>query len=932
MVHLVRRTARRLAVYWHILSRRDRVTSEMDEEMRFHVEMQTERLMKEHGLPVEEARRRALVNFGGVEKFKAAGQDVYGLRWLDALGLDLKLGGRMLVKYPGLTVVGGLAMAFAICVGTVIFQVLALLLAPSLPLPAGDRIVEIRNRDVVANNDEPRALYDFGVWRGTLRSVTELGAWRDVTHNLIVLHPSAQNPRTGAPAVAGDARLVTVAEITASGFRVAGAAPLMGRVLVEADEQSAAPPVAVIGYEVWRTRFGSDPAVLGRSVQLGSEQVTVVGVMREGFEFPVAHDVWMPLRAEMLTQAPRSGPEVTIFGVLAPSATIETAQAELSTVGRTAAIEQRATHEHLQPRVQSYAKLFFSAPAADEFGTFLSIYVFVVLLVVLVCSNVALLMFARAATRENELMMRTALGANRIRIVVQMFAEALVLGGVAAAAGLVAADVVLRVWGLQFLEVNLGRLPFWYDLRVSPGAVLFALGLTVFGSAIAGVLPALKVTRGMGSRMKEAAAGAGGLQFGGVWTAVIVAQVAVTVAFPAIVYTVQRQAIHIETFDVGFADKEFLAVRVQTDPTISGSSNPDAAQRAAFAATLQELRRRVAARPEVAGVGFVGSLPREARPERLIELSDDPSVTGQPSGAATGDAPPPFREVTIARIEPSYFDVLGAPVLAGRAFTAADLAPGVAVAIVDQGFVDQVLQGRNPIGRQVRYLDDGDKATANTNPWFEIVGVVKDLGIGSPFRRNRAAGFYTPVSPEQFNQLYLLVHARGEPMALSPLLREIAAGVDPTLRLSSFQRVDEVLNGPLWFIGLWLRVSMVMTAVALLMSLAGIYAVMSFLVARRTREIGVRVALGASRVSVVGAIFRRPLIQVGLGILVGAALIAAGGNLETEMPGLTGVFTLTDLAMLVAYAVVMLGVCLLACVVPTRRALGVEPTIALRID
>ena len=512
----------------------------------------------------------------------------------------------------------------------------------------------------------------------------------------------------------------------------------------------------------------------------------------------------------------------------------------------------------------------------------LSIYVFALLLVVLVCSNVALLMFARAATRENELVMRSALGASRSRIVVQMFAEALVLGVVAAVVGLVAADVALRTWGLEFLEINMGRLPFWYDLRVSPGTVLFALGLTVLGSAIAGVMPALKVTRGMGSRLKQAAAGAGGLQFGGVWTAVIVAQVAVTVAFPAIVYMVQGQSRHIQTFDVGFADEEFLAVRIETETPIGGSSNPDAArdeQRAAFGATLEELRRRVAARPEVAGVTFVGSLPREARAERLIELSDDPSVTGQSSGAASADAPPPFREVTIARIEPSYFDVLGAPVLAGRAFTAADLAPGATVAIVDQGFVDQVLQGRNPIGQQVRFLDDGDKATANTNPWFEIVGVVKDLGIGTPFRKDRAAGFYMPATPERFSQVYMLVHARGEPMALSPQVREIAAAVDPTLRLSDFQRVDEVLKGPLWVIGLWMRITIVMTAVALLLSLSGIYAVMSFIVARRTREIGVRVALGASRLSVVGAIFRRPLIQVGLGILAGAALIALAATI-----------------------------------------------------
>ena len=183
-------------------------------------------------------------------------------------------------------------MAFGICVGTVIFQMLSIFLYPSLPLPQGDRLVQIRNWDVAAKSAEPRALHDFNVWRSTLRSVTELGAWRNVTRNLIVTE--------------GDARPVQVAEITPSAFRVADGTPLMGRVLTEADERPGAPSVAVIGYDVWRTRFGSDPAVLGRTVQLGTEHVTVVGVMREGFAFPIAHELWTPLRID--NGARRRGP------------------------------------------------------------------------------------------------------------------------------------------------------------------------------------------------------------------------------------------------------------------------------------------------------------------------------------------------------------------------------------------------------------------------------------------------------------------------------------------------------------------------------------------------------------------------------------------------------------------------------------------------
>ena len=606
-------------------------------------------------------------------------------------------------------------------------------------------------------SDEQRALHDFNVWRSTLRSVTELGAWRDVTRNLIVTE--------------GDARPVQVAEITPSAFRVADGTPLMGRVLMEADERPSAPSVAVIGYDVWRTRFGSDPAVLRRSVQLGTEHVTVVGVMREGFAFPVAHDVWTPLRIVNDAHAPRSGPAISVFGLLAPGATLETAQAELTAVGQRVASEQPSTHAQLQPHVAPYA-MPDAGPSQDndEIGIFASIYFFAVMLLVLICSNVALLLFARAATRQSELTVRMALGASRSRIVAQLFAEALVLGGVAALAGLLAAHVVLQNWGLTFLEVNYGRLPFWYDVSLSPATVLFALGLTVLGSAIAGVMPALKVTRRMGSRLKQATAGAGGLQFGGIWTVVIVVQVAITVAFPAVVYVEQGQLRHIQTFDAGFPTEEYLAARIQLDTPTASGENTDAAReahRAAFAGRLEELRRRVAAEPGVAGVTFVDRLPRTARPESYIELPEDANRKAPVGGSGEPDTP--LREATVARIDPSYFDTLETSVLAGRAFGAADLTPGTQVAIVDQGFVDQVLQGRNPIGQQVRFSNRSDPTKA-PNPWMEIVGVVKELGMGTPTRVGRAAGLYLPSTPERFGRVYLMVHLRADPLTFAPKL------------------------------------------------------------------------------------------------------------------------------------------------------------------
>jgi hypothetical protein len=285
----------------------------MNEEVRFHIDMETEKLVREEGLEPGEARRRALVAFGGVERHKEALRDGRGVAWLGGVSLDLRLGFRLLVKYPGLTMIGSLAMAFAIWVGAVTFELLAMFIFPTLPLPGGDRIVQLQNWDVQANDPEPRALHDFLVWRETLRSVTDLGAYRDVSRNLITRD--------------GGSRPVAVAEITASGFRIAPGPPLLGRGIVAADERAGAPPVVVLGYDVWRTRFGSDPGVVGRTVQLGETYPTVVGVMPEGYAFPVAHELWTPLRPGAFVPAPREGPGITIFGRLAPGATLAEARA-----------------------------------------------------------------------------------------------------------------------------------------------------------------------------------------------------------------------------------------------------------------------------------------------------------------------------------------------------------------------------------------------------------------------------------------------------------------------------------------------------------------------------------------------------------------------------------------------------------------------------
>jgi hypothetical protein len=468
--------------------------------------------------------------------------------------------------------------------------------------------------------------------------------------------------------------------------------------------------------------------------------------------------------------------------------------------------------------------------------------------------------------------------------------------------------------------------------------VLYVGGLTLLGAAIAGVLPALKVTDGLGTRLREGTAG-GGRRFGGLWTAVIVTQIAVTAAFPALAVVEQWELLRIRSADVGFRSEQYVAMQLELDAAVGPGADTGAARaahRIRYGATLEELRRRVAAEPDVAGITFVDRLPHMYHPERRIEVQDASAVAG-PDGAALSAVPrDSLPEASIALIDPTYFDVLQAPVLAGRGFNNGDVAHAAPVAIVDRSFVEQVLRGRNAIGRRVRFAamqNAADGEADEPHPWFEIVGVVKDLGMTHPSHRSRAAGIYLPGGLESNNPFYMVVHARGDPMALVPQVRAIAAAVDPTLRLSEIQRVDQLTDGVLWFLGLWLRITLLLTAIALLLSLSGIYAVMSFTVARRTREIGIRVALGANARTVIASIFRRPLAQVGVG--VGAGTLLAGLMFLAGRHATVGAhFTVSarGVALLALYAALILGVCLLACVAPTRRALAVQPMEALRVE
>ena len=918
--------------------------AEMDDEFAHHIWLRT-RDLERTGLAPAEALRRARLEFGNPERFKDEGRAARGLRPFDRIHvswLDFKLGFRMLARYPGLTLVGGLAMAFAIWTGAGTFEIVKQILSPTLPLDEGHRVVGLRLWDVQRNREEPRALHDFAAWRESLESVEDLGAFRTLERNLIT------SRETGEP--------VEVAEISASAFRVARVRPLLGRALVEADEQPGAPAVAVVGHDVWRKRFEGDPNIVGRTVRLGAMPTTIVGVMPEGFAFPVAQSLWAPLRLSPLDHQRRQGPELRVFGRLADGASLADARAELETVGRRATAEFRDTHEHLRPQVMPYAQSIVDVQGMERVAT-MSANLPVLLLLVLVCANVALLMFARAATRESEIVVRTALGASRARIVTQLFAEALVLGGLAAAVGLAAASGGIR-WAMTVMEgtfLNGGKLPFWFRPGLSTTTLVYAILLTVLAAVIAGVVPALKVTRGLQARLKEVGAGGSGLKFGGLWTAVIVAQIAVTVAFPVVTWAVRQDAMQIRAMQLGFPEREYLSLRIEMDREASvdaarwrdahaGADSARAAFLERYRQSYVELERRLAADPAVAGIAFADRLPRMYHPHRLVDLDEGGEAPLHPQW--------PAHRVSSAQVGPGFFRALQTRIVSGRDFTPAEHAEGRGPVageegkevprgarggpvIVNEAFVQRHLGGRNPIGRRVRYrmLEEWSVRRLGEPdvPWYEIVGVVPNLGtVAQPSADGdpKVAAVYHPVPAGAAYPGTIAVHVRGsDAAAFIPKLRAYATAADPTLRLYDVRRLSETSDAELYFLSFWFRLLVFVTLIALTLSLAGIYAVMSFTVARRTREIGIRIALGATPRRVALATFRRPLTQVALGILTGA--VALGGLLTMASGRL---LSAKAFAILAGYSLVMLAICLLACIIPTRRALRVQPTEALRYE
>jgi len=738
-------------------------------------------------------------------------------------------------------------------------------------------------------------------WRREMKTVGEIGAFRTIPRNMTV---------AGGPVEA-----VEVAQITADGFNITGVKPVIGRAIGAADESAGAPPVVVIGYDVWHSRFGGDASVLGRELRLGNVVHTIVGVMPEGYGFPVNHRYWIPLTTDAAWFGPRESPEVYIFGRLRDGVRMEQAQAEISVLGAQAARALPLTHARLRPRVMPYAHpiLDIESITTRDFAAMQSV---ISMLVLIVAVNVGVLVYARTATRQREIAVRTALGASRRRIVGQLFIEALVLSAAASAAGIgLARFGIAQGFAIYAANAN-GAVPYFLNFDMPLAAYLYVGMLTVLAAVVAGVLPALHATGRRAQDTLKQASGTDGLRLGRVWTVMIVAQVAIAMIGLPVTIKISLDAIQGGLTKANYREESFLAATVSADPDPPAGMTASAYARESvlrLEKSKDDLVTGLEAEPAVDDVTVAATVPgAEPRARTAID-----GTFNSPSGTV---------DVCSNSVATDFFDAFGARVIAGRALRDGDGTGSTQAIVVNRAFVNQLLGGANAVGRRMHYVEAGGREPAKgTTTQYEIVGVVTDLGTNSI-----KSDLIEPVIYHLLRsstRATVLIRMRGnDPLPFSSRLRDLTSALDPTLRLR-IVTFSEMKRRGVVALRLMLLGASLLVVTVLLLSAAGIYAMMSFTVSQRRKEIGIRAALGADARQLLGSIFTKVALQLASGVAVGIVLaLLIDRASDGEMLGSLG------LRLLPITALVMVMVGFFATIGPARRGLRIQLTEALRAD
>ena len=878
--------------------------AEIVEELAQHAEDRYRELLS-GGAGEAEGRRIALDEVGGhellarelraVERADAPEPVVLGAgskgRWLAGLGQDLRYGFRTLCKNPGFTAIAMLALALGIGANTAIFSVVNGVLLRPLAYPDPDRLLRIYETTPKYGGSSV-AYPNFLDWRRESRSFTDMGAARNDDLNF-----------TGA----GQPEQVSGEYVSASLFPVLGVSPFLGRNFLPAEDRQGAACAVILSNGFWKRRLGADPNILGKALTLNAASCTVAGVLSADFRFSESAQVYVPIEQwnSVGLRTREEHPGLRVIGRLKPGATIEAAQAELASICNGLARmypKTNAGHGAKVVRMKD-AIVGYIRP------TLILLVGAVGFVLIIACANVANLLLARATARKREFAIRAALGADRRRVVRQLLTESVLLSVGAAMIGL-----LLARWGTSLvLAAAPGSLPRSGEIGIDPYVLLFTLAVSVVTGVLFGIAPAFHgANTNPREFLKEGARGAGGGRHRaeGVFVVVEIGLAVVLLAGAGLMIESLWRLWQVEP---GFNTRNVLTTKVALSPKVMASP-------LGIRLAYQQLLERVAAIPGAQSVAITSVVP----------LSENDSEI--PFWPGTGPQPAQDRMMSAMFYiaTPDYPSVMQFPLRRGRFFTDRDDLSSPPVAVIDDVLARHIFPGQDPIGRQISLMVVGPVQIVG------VVGHVKHWGLDSDDTAKVRDQIYFPVLqvPDRFMfeavaGLTLMLRTGPEPLSLVSAVRAQVAGPTQDQPIYAVRTMEQIISGSLAERRFTMLLLIIFAATALLLAAVGIYGVMSYAVTRRTHELGIRAALGASRREIVGLVVRQGMSLAAIGMAGG---LVAALALTRLLAGLLYGVRPADPATLAAVTLLLGGIALLACYIPARRAAAVDAVVALRCE
>jgi predicted permease len=805
---------------------------------------------------------------------------------MDAILRDIRYGFRSLIKSPGLTFVATLALTLGIALTTIMFSMVYGVLLKGLPFTHGDRIVEVIRTNLA---------------RGARQMSTPISDYADFKTQQHTLGPIAAY-YSGTVNVSGktEPQRFTGSFVTASTFDVSGVRPLLGRTFRAGEDSPSGEKVVVISYPLWQSQFGGSPDALGTVIRANGVPYTVIGVMPEGYDFPDNARIWLPLQTDPVATKRGDGVGLTVAGVLKPGVTMAEATSDFSAIARRLQKEYKATNDGIDAQVKSYVDAELGQEPRQLLFTMFGAVVFVLLIA---CANVANLLLDRAAHRTKEVGIRTALGASRAAVVRQFLTEALLLSlGGAVFGSLVAYAGISAFNRVMYASADI---PWFIDVRLNAPVLAFAIGMAALAAMFSGLLPAIQSSRtDINEVLKDESRGSSSLRLGRTSRALVVFEIALSCGLLVAAGLTIKSVTNLETMDPGYRTSHVFTARVGFPAQYTDT----VMQRQFF----EHLRDRLETIPGVRSAAITSGLPGVA--------SDGGPFQVEGAAYTTDNDVPNARSYSVSA---GFFETFAIRVLQGRGITTADRLGASPVVVVNQAFADKYFGGGDVLGKRIR---QGAKET--TQPWMTIVGLVPTTFTGDQ-DEPRAPAYFIPFSQHPSNFASIAAVTDGPPMAITSQVRTVVASLNRDIPIYFTYSQEEAMARKVWFIRVFGTMFMIFGFIALFLAAIGLYAVMSFSVSRRVREMGIRMALGAQARDVVRIIVRQGILQIVIGIVAGLAFAATlaqflGVVLFQVQP--------RDPVIFGSVAAVLGLTGLAACLIPALRATTVDPLTALRAE